>query len=122
VIINSSSRSSSSNRGQVFFVCTKNSFRCDSLFFLLGEVCSRLVAVGALVGSMDNFLLFLLVAECLVSFVFGRGDGNKCIDALGGPSILLVEVSIILMLAFGDAIVKELEAGEGCLGLESLWV
>jgi len=25
-------------------------------------------------------------------------------------------------LAFGDAIVKELEAGEGCLGLESSWV
>lgn len=35
---------------------------------------------------------------------------------------MLVEVSIILMLAFGDAIVKELEAGEGCLELESSWV
>jgi len=86
--------------------------------FLLGEVCSRLVAVGALVGSIDNFLLFLLVAESLVSFVFGSGNGNKCIDALGCLLILLVEVSIILMLAFGNAIAKELEAGEGCLGLE----
>ena len=89
---------------------------------LLGEVCSRLVAVGSLAGPIDVFLLFLLRAERLVSFVFGSGDGNKCIDALGGPSILLVEVSIILMLAFGNAIVKELEAGEGCLGLELLWL
>ena len=55
---------------------------------------------------MDNLLLFLLVAERLVSFVIGSGgDGNKC-----------------SRLAFGDAIVKELEAGEGCLGLESSWV
>ena len=73
MIINSSSRSSSSNRGQIFFLCTKNSFRIDGLFFL-GEVCSRLVAVGALVGSMDKFSLFLLVAGSLVSFVFGSGD------------------------------------------------
>ena len=90
--------------------------------FLLGEVCSRLVAVGAFVGLMDKCSLFLLVAGSLVSFVFGSGDGNNCIDALGGPLDLLVEVSIIQLLAFGDAIVKELEAGEGCLGLESLWV
>jgi len=117
VIINNSSRSSSSNRGQIFFVCTKNSFRIDGLCFW-GEVCSRLVAVGALVGLMDILLLFLLVAESLVSFVFGSGDGNKCIDALGGSLMLLVEVSIIKILTFGDAIVKELEAGEGCLGLE----
>ena len=83
----------------------------------LGEVCSRLVAVGALVASMDILLLFLLVAESLVSFVFGSGDGNKCIDALGGPLILLVEVYIILLLAFGNAIAKELKADQACLGL-----
>ena len=71
---------------------------------------------------MDKFSLFLVVAGSLFSFVFGSGDGNKCIDALGVPLILLVEVSIILMLAFGNAIVKELEADEGYLGLESLWV
>ena len=52
--------------------------------------------------------------------MFGSGDGNKCIDALGGPLILLVEVSIILLLAFGNAIAKELKADQGCLGLESL--
>ena len=88
----------------------------------MGEVCSRLVAVGALVASMDILLLFLLVAESLVSFVFGSGDGNKCIDALGGPLILLVEVSIILLVAFDNTIAKELKADQGCLGLESLWV
>jgi len=82
----------------------------------LGEVCSRLVAVGALVASMDILLLFLLVAESLVSFVFGSGDGNKCIDALGGPLILLVEVSIILLVAFDNTIAKELKADQGCLG------
>jgi len=43
--------------------------------YLLGEVCSRLfLAVGAFVGLMDEFLLFLPVAESLVS-------GNDCIDA-----------------------------------------
>ena len=82
----------------------------------MGEVCSRLVAVGALVASMDILLLFLLVAESLVSFVFGSGDGNKCIDALGGPLILLVEVSIILLVAFDNTIAKELKADQGCLG------
>ena len=54
-------------------------------YLLLGEVCSRLVAVGSLAGPMDMFLLFLPVAETLVSFVFGIGDGKKIIDALGGP-------------------------------------
>ena len=43
--------------------------------FLLEEVCSiLLLAVGALVGLMDKFSLFLPVAESLVS-------GNDCIDA-----------------------------------------
>ena len=71
---------------------------------------------------MDKFSFFLVVAGSLVSFVFGSGDGNNCFDPLGGPLILLVEVSIIPRLAFGDAIVKELEAGEGCLRLKLLWV
>ena len=65
------------------FVPTKCSGLMD--YLLLEEVCSRLVAVGSLAGPMDNCLLFLLVAERLVSFVIGSGDGNKCIDALGGP-------------------------------------
>ena len=85
MIINSSSRNSSNNRGESFlFVPTTGSGLMDCL--LLEEVCSRLVAVGSLAGPMDNLLLFLLVAERLVSFVIGSGgDGNKCIDALGGP-------------------------------------
>ena len=63
---------------------TKDSGLMDCV--LLEEVCSRLVAVGSLAGLMDNLLLFLLVAERLVSFVIGNGgDGKKCIDALGGP-------------------------------------
>jgi len=67
-----------------YFVTRKGSGLMDCL--LLEEVCSRLVAVGSLAGLMDNLLLFLLVAERLVLFVIGSGDdGNKCIDALGGP-------------------------------------
>ena len=85
MIINSSSRNSSNNRGESFFVCTKNRFRIDGLFIIGGEVCSRLVAVGALAGSMEKCLFFLPVVERLVSFVFGSVDGNKCIDALSGP-------------------------------------
>ena len=52
---------------------------------LLEEVCSRLVAIGSLAGPMDSLLLFLLVAERLVSFVIGSSNGNKYVDALGGP-------------------------------------
>ena len=73
--------------------------------FLLGEVCSRLLAVGAFVISMYKFWLVLLVVGSLISFVFGSGDGNNCFDPLGGPLILLVEVSIILELV-DDASVK----------------
>ena len=40
----------------------------------MGEVCSRLLAGGALVGLMDKCLLFLTVEESLVL-------GNNCIDA-----------------------------------------
>ena len=116
------SRSNSKNRGQLFFVCTNNGFRSDILFFIVRCICSRLLAVGASLGLMDNFSLFLPVAGSLVSFVFVSGDGNDCIDVLVGPLILLVEVSIISKLAFADAFVKELEGDEGSLGLESLWV
>ena len=120
MIINSR-RSSSSNRSQNKFVCTKNGFWIDGLFFI-GKGMFKIGSGWSFRRINGHFSLFLLVAGSLFSFELESGDGNKCIDGLGGPYILSVEVSIILMLAFGDAIVKELEAGESCLGLESLWV
>ena len=73
MVINS--RSSSSNRGKSFsFVPRKALGEIDC--FLLGEVCSILLAVRASIGLMDTFSLFLLMAGSLASFVFGSGDGN----------------------------------------------
>ena len=43
---------------------------------LLGEACSRLLAVGASVVLVDNVLLLLPRAGILVTFAFGSGDGN----------------------------------------------
>jgi len=43
---------------------------------LLGEACSRLLAVGASVVLVDNVLLLLPVAGIFVTFAFGSGDGN----------------------------------------------
>ena len=43
---------------------------------LLGEACSRLLAVGASVVLVDNVLLLLPVAGIFVTFAFRSGDGN----------------------------------------------
>ena len=43
---------------------------------LLGDACSRLLAVGDLVGLVDKCSLFLPGAGILVIFAFGSGDGN----------------------------------------------
>ena len=43
---------------------------------LLGDACSRLLAVEALVGLVDKCSLFLQGTGTLVKFAFGSGDGN----------------------------------------------
>ena len=74
VIVNSS-RSRSSNRGEMFYVCTKNGFRSDGLFFI-GRGMFK-IASGWSISSIGGQCFAVVTSgRNFVTFAFRSGDGN----------------------------------------------